>query len=199
MILAGGRGSRLGGLDKPALLVGDRSMLDIAIAAAGDCPVVVVGPSRDLPAGVLATTEVPAGGGPAAGVAAGVAALPQLPTRALIAVLAADLPGINPLTLQRLAGALRTDPATTDSVDVDSAAVDAAADGAVLVDAAGRRQSLIGVWRADRLAAAIALRPHWQGAPLHALLAPLTALEIPGRNRETDDVDTPDDWQRWQS
>jgi molybdopterin-guanine dinucleotide biosynthesis protein A len=199
VIVAGGRGSRMGGRDKPGLLVGDRSLLTIAIDAAGDCPIVVVGPARDLPVGVLATTEEPAGGGPAAGVAAGVAALPPLPTGALIAVLAADLPGIDRRTLQRLAGAIRTGPATVESVAVGSVSRGGAADGAVLVDVAGRRQNLIGVWRADRLAAAIAMRPHWHGAPLHALLSPLTVLEIRGRNRETDDVDTPDDWRRWQS
>ncbi len=133
----------------------------IALDAAGDCPIVVVGPPRDLPVGVLATTEDPPGGGPAAGVAAGVAALPPLPAGALIAVLAADLPGVNRPTLQRLAAAV-------DRVDRRSRREPA--DGAVLVDAAGHRQSLIGVWRADRLAAAIALRRHWHGAPLHALL-----------------------------
>jgi len=188
VILAGGRGRRLGGRDKPALRIGDRSLLAIALDAAGDCPIVVVGPPRDLPIGVLATTEDPPGGGPAAGVAAGVAALPPLPAGALIAVLAADLPGINRPTLQRLAAAVTasTQPAGQ-------------ADGAVLVDDTGHRQSLIGVWRADRLAAAIALRQHWHGAPLHALLSALTALEIPGLDRETDDVDTPDDWRRWQS
>jgi molybdopterin-guanine dinucleotide biosynthesis protein A len=184
VIIAGGQGSRLGGRDKPALLVGHRSLLGIAIDAAGDCPVVVVGPARDLPAGVLTAREEPAGGGPAAGVAAGVAALPPLPAGALVAVLAADLPGINGATLQRLAGAIGTGLLP---------------DGAVLVDASGRRQILIGVWQADRLAAAIALRPSWHGAPLHALLGPLEVLEIPGVDRETEDVDTPDDWQRWQS
>ena len=189
VVIAGGQGRRLGGRDKPALLLGERSLLDIAIDAVGDCPIVVVGPSRDLPAGILATREEPAGGGPAAGVAAGVAALPVLPAGALLAVLAADLPGIAPFTLRRLATAL----ATADSATAP------APDGAVLIDAAGRRQFLIGVWRADRLAAAIALRPTWDGAPLRALLGPLHVLEIPGVDRETDDVDTPDDWQRWQS
>jgi molybdopterin-guanine dinucleotide biosynthesis protein A len=189
VIIAGGQGRRLGGRDKPALLVGHRSLLNIAIDAAGDCAVVVVGPSRELPVGVRATREDPAGGGPAAGVAAGVAALQPLPAGALVAVLAADLPGIDRFTVERLCSALTTaDPLTTEE-----------SDGAVLVDAAGRRQFLIGVWRADRLAAAVALRREWHGAPLHALLGPLKVLEIPGLDREAEDVDTPDDWQRWQS
>lgn len=192
VILAGGLGRRLGGLDKTALLVGDRTLLDIAIDAAGDCPIVVVGPARHVPAGVRSTREDPPGGGPAAGVAAGLAALPSPGTGSLIAVLAADLPGIDRRTVERLAAAL-----------AGSGAADGAPgpmpDGAVLVDVAGRRQFLIGVWQADRLAAAVAMRPEWDGVPLRTLLRPLAVLEIAGIDRETEDVDTPDDWQRWQS
>jgi molybdopterin-guanine dinucleotide biosynthesis protein A len=195
VILAGGRGSRLGGQDKPALLIGDRTLLSVAIDAAGNCPIVVVGPARNLPAGVLATSEEPAGGGPAAGVAAGVAALPPLPSGGLIAVLAADLPGISRATLRRLTDAL----GNTDAGGAGAPSAAGPPDGAVLVDTAGRRQILIGIWRADRLAAAIARRPRWDGASLRDLLAPLTALEVPGLDRETEDVDTPDDWQQWQS
>ena len=96
MILAGGRGRRLGGRDKPALLVGDRSLLDIAIDAAGDCPIVVVGPARDLPAGVLAATRGPARRWPGGRASPpGSPRCRRSPAGALIAVLAADLPGID--------------------------------------------------------------------------------------------------------
>src|SRR6476469_8155507 len=82
IVLAGGRGERLGGADKPALRIGDRSMLDIALAAVAGPPVVVVGPDRETPAGVAVVREEPAGGGPAAAIAAGLAALPRLPADA---------------------------------------------------------------------------------------------------------------------
>lgn len=187
VILAGGQGRRLGGRDKPALRLGARTLLDIALEAVGHCPIVVVGPPRELPAAVLGIQEDPPGGGPAAGLATGIGALPALPVGAMIAVLAADLPGISRSTLDRLTAGL------------DDSSSSSPVAGAVLIDSAGRRQYLTGVWRSGLLSAAIVRRQDWQGAPLRELLGPLQVLEIPGLDRETDDVDTPEDWRRWQS
>ena len=74
IVLAGGRGSRMAGLagspsaevDKPALTVGGRRLVDIALAAVSGCRrTVLVGPTRDAVAGsVVQTRESPAGGGP---------------------------------------------------------------------------------------------------------------------------------------
>lgn len=185
VVLAGGRGSRLGGIDKPGLHIGDRSLLDIAMDAVRDCQIVVVGPARQLPAGVIAARERPAGGGPASALAAGIAALPALPPGALVAVLAADLPAIDAATIGRLTAALA-------AREVD------AADGAVLIDAEGRRQYLIGVWRLDRLQAAIARLADWHERPLRRLLEPLRTVEIAALEQESADVDTPQDWRHWQ-
>lgn len=191
VILAGGRGSRFGGTDKPALRLGDRSLLDIALAASGGRRIVVVGPRRNLPAGVIAVAEDPPGGGPAAAVVAGVHALTDLPGDALVAVLAADLPGITRDTVARLCAALCT------AGLADPAAV-APPGGAVLVDKASRRQYLIGVWRRHALTAAAGVRQDWSGVALRELLAPIAVLEIPGSVPETADVDTVDDWRSWQ-
>jgi molybdenum cofactor guanylyltransferase len=71
IVLAGGRASRLGGTDKPALRVGERSLIESVLAeasAAGARRVVVVGPDR--PRLTLSTGELrvvredPPGGGP---------------------------------------------------------------------------------------------------------------------------------------
>ena len=172
--------------------VGDRSLLAIALDAAGDCPIVVVGPPRDLPAGVLATTGGPTRRWPGGGVAAGVAALPPL------------LPGrwspSSPPTCRRRPAHPATGSLLPSTAATDDPAGDGSADGAVLVDAA-RAAAIPDRRLADPTGwpRRSSLRPHWHGAPLHALLSPLTALEIPGHDRETDDVDTPDDWRRWQS
>ncbi|HEY4993381.1 MAG TPA: NTP transferase domain-containing protein [Nakamurella sp.] len=228
VVLAGGRGSRLGGRDKPALLIGDRSLLDIALLAVAGCPVVVVGPTRPLPVGLLSAHEVPPGSGPAAAVAAGWLALPELPATAIIAVLAADLPGITRATVARLCAAL-SDAAVSDASGSDAAVSDASGSdasgsgaavsgaagsrasgsgaatgvdlprGAVLVDAGGHRQYLIGVWRHGALGAAITRQRQWAGASLRRLLAPIDVLEVPALGRETADVDTPDDWRQWQA
>jgi len=185
VILAGGQGRRLGGQDKPALLVGGRTLLDRALAAVPGGPIVVVGPPRSLPEGVRIVSEDPPGGGPAAGVAAGFVALPELPVGAVVAVLAADLPGIDAPTVSRLCDALSADSAQ-------------GADGAVLLDPDGRRQYLIGVWRHGALQAAIGRRPGWHGRPLRELLEPIAVIEIPGSDREAADIDTPSDLRRWQ-
>src|SRR5262249_61472310 len=72
IVLAGGRGRRIGGRDKPALPVGGRSMLRRVLdAVAGADPRVIVGPVRsDVPAGVAQVREHPPGGGPVAALAA---------------------------------------------------------------------------------------------------------------------------------
>lgn len=134
VVLAGGSGRRLGGVDKPGLRVGGRTLLDaVLLACAGAEPLVVVGPPRDLPPGVRQVREEPPGGGP---VPALRTALP-LVSAPYVAVLAADLPLIDPLTLDRLRAAAQ------------------GRDGALLLDDEGREQWLCGVWRTDGLRAAL--------------------------------------------
>ncbi|WP_417234995.1 NTP transferase domain-containing protein [Arthrobacter sp.] len=113
IVVAGGRGARLGGTDKPLLHHGGATLLDHALratAAAGR--IAVVGPTElnpvisryaaDADAGqiITLTREYPAFAGPAAAVAAGIRALgdgaagevPQPGDRApLTLILAADL------------------------------------------------------------------------------------------------------------
>ncbi|MEU4472529.1 NTP transferase domain-containing protein [Micromonospora sp. NPDC023888] len=91
VVLAGGSARRMGGVDKPALPVGGRSMRDRVLAAVSDAtPRVLVGPAEEVPEGVRVTREDPPGGGPVAATAAGLALLD--PDTALVALLAADLP-----------------------------------------------------------------------------------------------------------
>ncbi|MET8525381.1 NTP transferase domain-containing protein [Micromonospora sp. NPDC005172] len=91
VVLAGGAARRMGGVDKPALPVGGRSMRDRVLAAVGDAaPRVLVGPGGGVTDGVRVTREDPPGGGPVAATAAGLALLD--PDTTLVALLAADLP-----------------------------------------------------------------------------------------------------------
>jgi molybdopterin-guanine dinucleotide biosynthesis protein A len=197
IVLAGGRGERLGGVDKGALEVGGRPLLDRALAAVRGVHAVVVAPPRSLPPGVLGVSEQPPGGGPAAGVAAGFVALQQavreemtrrwiegaageIPVDALILVLAVDHPGVTPATFARLVDAL---PRT-------------GADGAALVQD-GRRQYGVGVYSAGALRHSIGRRPSWHGVALRLLLDPLVEVEVPAVGHEAADVDTPEDLRRW--
>ncbi len=138
IVLAGGAGSRMGGVDKPALEVGGRSMVATAVAAAASAvTTVVVGPHRpDLDPGVRQVQESPHGSGPVAAVAAGLCETSGART---VAVLAADLPTL-----------------TADAVDRLRAAVAGGADAAFAVDETGHVQFLLGVWRREALAARLA-------------------------------------------
>lgn len=183
IVLAGGRGRRLGGVDKPALRIRDRTLLEVALGAVAGVPTVLVGPAREVPAGVVVVREDPPGGGPAAAVAAGVVGLPgDLPPDSPVAVLAADLPALDVAAISRLCAALGG--RSTDH------------HGAVLVDGQGRRQWLIGVWRLGPLAAAVRRRTDWHGESLRELLGPLHPTEVRGHEAAADDVDTPDDLRR---
>lgn len=180
IILAGGRGRRLGGVDKPVLRVGPRTLLEVALAAVDGAPtVVVVGPRRDVPSGVTVVREDPPGGGPAAAIAAGLAALPPSDD-GLVVVLAADLPAIDADTVRALCA-------------------HAVGSGAVLIDGRERRQWLAGVWRHSALVGAVRRRTDWQDRSVRELLGPLDPAEVTGHEAAAADVDTPDDWARWRT
>lgn len=173
-MLAGGRASRLGGRHKPGLPVAGRTLLDHALTAvAGAAETVVVGPEVPTCRPVRWTREDPPGSGPVAALATGLAALAVDPEE--VAVLAADLPGVTPATIERLRAA-RT------------------GDGAVLCDATGHRQWLIGVWRTSALAAALPADP--EGRSLRSVLGPLAGPDVPELPGESADVDTPADLAR---
>lgn len=169
VVLAGGTGRRLGGADKAGLDVGGRTLLDRALAAAAPVgPVVVVG---DPAPGVATVREQPPGGGPAAALLAGVAALP--PEVATVVALAVDMPLVSSVTLQRLLAAA------------------SGGQGALLVDGDGRRQYLCAAYDREALVAAAPADP--DGLPLWRLVGDLALVEVPAEGEEATDVDTPED------
>ncbi|HEU5475226.1 MAG TPA: NTP transferase domain-containing protein [Actinophytocola sp.] len=175
VILAGGRASRMSGVDKVMIEVGGRTLLRRALdAVAGAEPVVVVGPARPVPGPVRWAREDPPGTGPLAGLAAGLAEVP--PDTTEVAVLAADLLAAGLSTVDRLRAALRRAP-------------DAA--GALLVDQDGRRQWLIGVWRTGPLRRALPAEP--AGRSLGSVLGALPVVEVAAGPGEAADLDTPND------
>ncbi|MGI8530104.1 MAG: molybdenum cofactor guanylyltransferase [Geodermatophilaceae bacterium] len=157
VVLAGGAARRLRGQAKPELRLGGRRLLDLVLDSVPEAdPRIVVGPAMSVPAGVRLLREEPAGGGPVAGLAAGLAALRTEVD--LLAVLAADLPFL-------------THPVIT-------ALLDSVADGAVLVDDTGRDQLLLGVWRVAALRTAVAALPTVVGASLRATVAALDVVRV---------------------
>jgi molybdenum cofactor guanylyltransferase len=185
-VLAGGRGTRLGGADKPALVVGHRSLLASVVsaaAAAGARLVVVVGPPRPglvLAAGQLRVVrEDPPGAGPVPALRRGLAEV----AAPWVLVLAADLPFIRAGHLSSLLAA---------------AAADRPAAGAVLADDDGRPQWLAGCWPTGSLRAA---SRGYRGSSLGGLLGPLSPVMLgpaPGQPGPPPwlDCDTEDDVRR---
>lgn len=93
IVLAGGTAERMGRLDKTAIVVGGRTLLDHVIAAwPDDVSVIVVGPTRPTQRPVSWCRESPAGGGP---VSAVTEALRHVTTD-WVAIAAGDSPGIAP-------------------------------------------------------------------------------------------------------
>ena len=173
VVLTGGSGSRMGGADKASIELDGVTLLERALAATVTAvEVVVVGDQVPTSRPVTWTREDPAGGGPAAGLLAGLDRFLRPPD--LVAVLAVDMPLVGPGTFARLAGSL-----------------DAKHDGALLVDAAGKRQPLCGVYRRAALERARPEdREQEHGLPVHRLLGTLDLLEVPAVDHEADDVDT---------
>ena len=199
VVLAGGRASRLGGADKPALVVGERSLLASVIAAAaaaGARVVVVVGPPRPglvLTAGRLRVVrEEPPGSGPVPALRRGLAEV----TAPWVLVLAADLPFIRAGHLTSLlaaaAGARLADDTGRPQCEHRPAA------GAVLADDTGRPQWLAGCWPTAALRAASS---GYRGGSLRGLLGPLSPVILgpsPGQPGPPPwlDCDTEDDVRR---
>lgn len=170
-MLAGGDGVRLGGVDKVSIEVEGRTLLEHALAALeGIAEVVVVGGEVLTSRPVTFTRESPAGGGPAAGLLAGLRAFPRMPE--LVVVLAVDMPRVTPATINRLVVA-RTDA------------------GALLIDGSGHRQPLCAVYstRALDRARPPALEDE-HGLPMRGLIARLDLAEVPEIGSEAADVDT---------
>lgn len=172
MILTGGTATRLGGADKAALEHAGRPLLAHALdAVAGAAEVVVVGPEVPTSRAVRFTREDPPGGGPLAGVAAGVAALTSDHDR--VVVLAVDMPHVTAGTVARLLAA-------SEGVD-----------GAWLTDRDGRRQ-LAGAVRPSL----VPEPSKAAGTPARMLMTTGAVHDVPAIEHEAEDVDTWEDAAR---
>lgn len=192
LILAGGRSARLGGVPKSRLMFDGATLLDRAVAAAGGATrTVVVGPVDDAvePKGeaigagrVLFAREDPPYSGPAAAIAAGLAALAQGRTpMPFTLVLACDMP----LVAQAVPGLLAACESGAEQ-DVHFA-------GVVAESADGRSQPLAGFYSTRLLqksAYDLASRGTLINGSVRALLANLGVAAVAVPAGSTDDVDT---------
>ena len=182
ILLAGGRASRLGGIDKPLLEIDGRSLLQRAWDAVARCDgMIIAGPERTALAGSAAwVREDPPFTGPAAAIVAALAAWPDAP--AWMYVLACDL--VDPVAAVAALAAGRE-------------AISADVDGLCLADGESRPQWLTGLYRTAPLRrAADALPGVGANAPVRALTARLSLQVIAATGRETIDIDTWNDAER---
>jgi len=176
LVLTGGTAARMDGADKASIELDGVTLLERALAATVTAAeVVVVGEQVPTSRPVTWTREEPAGGGPAAGLLAGLDRFLHRPD--LLAVLAVDMPRVTPGTFARLEGSLSS--------------LTEAYDGALLVDPDGRRQPLCAVYRTHALERARPADPEAEhGLSMHGLIDGLRLREVPAAPGEAVDVDT---------
>jgi molybdopterin-guanine dinucleotide biosynthesis protein A len=198
VVLAGGAATRMGGADKPGLTVAGRTLLEHVVATVRahhpNAGVTVVGPERESPRARY-VREDPPGGGPVPALRAGLSHV----SAPWVALLAADLPHLDPGHLAELRAALETPAGGPEAArGRDEAAVSAhrvrSPSGAVFVDAGGREQWLTGIWHTGTLRSALA---GYGGRSLHKLLGPLNPVHVSLTDAPADfDVDTPEALER---
>ncbi len=173
IVLTGGAAVRFQGADKASIEIGGATLLEHVLGALAEVPdVVVVGEELGTSRPVTFLREDPPGGGPAAGLLAGLHGFPRTPRQ--VVVLAVDMPLVTTATVRRLM-------------------LSAEEDGAVLVDDAGKVQYLCAMYRTDALLAAAPAAGQESGLSMKALVAGLILGRVPSVAWEAQDVDTWDD------
>ncbi|OLT22807.1 hypothetical protein BJF81_12995 [Ornithinimicrobium sp. CNJ-824] len=199
LVLAGGRGSRLGGRDKGALVVEGRPLLDRVLAAAPGLGgrAVVVGRGT-VPDGVLRTLEDPPDGGPVAGIAAGLDALGE--EADWVAVVAVDQPGARQAltALHAALGELVDRPGQGAGRDGADGTSPDGVDALAHADATGHLQWLLAIYRRGALAAALAALPRVRDVSVRRLVADLAWHPVGPGAEHVGDVDTWADLADWE-
>lgn len=194
IVVGGGGGERLGGVSKPDLTLGGVRLIDrvcgvLTEACAVGC-VAVVPPSVRVPDGVARTLEDPPGGGPLAGIDAGLRAL-GVGDDVLVVVVSVDAPGVGAFLPALLEPALRE--------GVEGRIVRGG-------DPEPFDQYLMGVYRAASLRRAIdeavAVYGSVRGVGVRRVLRALDVERVSVSADACRDIDTPEDvawWERFLS
>ena len=195
IVPCGGTSRRLGGVDKTRESLAGTTVLDHLLdGLPPDWPVVCVGEMRPTTRSVQWCRESPAGGGPVAGIAAGLALIRDLslirdlgaatdhdansdvamPGNAICVVVGGDMP-FAATALPTLVDALNAAPGL---------------DAVLASDPDGRTQPLLAAYRFDALRAA--LPPVSRGARLMAVVDALVIDTVAFDSQTALDVDTPE-------
>jgi molybdopterin-guanine dinucleotide biosynthesis protein A len=157
VVLAGGRGVRLGGVDKALIEIGDVTLLDRALAAVTAADrIVAVGPRRRADLRVRWVREEPPGAGPVHALAAGL----EHVAADLVVVLAVDHPLVTQTTITSILEAAH------------------GRDGGVICDAAGHLQPLVGAYRRSILQDRIGALDRTEEAAMRELVIGLDLASV---------------------
>ena len=174
IVLCGGTSRRLAGLDKTRESLAGTTVMDHLLDALPlFWDVVCVGEKRATTRAVGWCRETPAGGGPVAGIAAGLDHLEQLETEICV-VVGGDMPFAAPAA-----------PALVDVLNVRPAL-----DAVLATDPGGRWQPLLAAYRCGVLRAALPREP--AGARLMVVVEALVTGTLACDAQVTLDVDTPE-------
>lgn len=174
IIVAGGRGKRMGGVDKATVTVNGERLIDllldeVSILDALQQVVVVSSRNLSIRPGVKTTAEDPPFSGPVAGILAGVDALRDAAADRT-AILAVDAPESATLI-----------PELNEALDDSDAQV------AVIREAGGHLQPLCAVWDTESLWLALNEMGETADKPAKALIAAAEAItEVAGSGEERD-------------
>lgn len=196
VILAGGAGSRLGGVDKAMLEHDGMSLLARMVNALANHveQIVIVGRPRELNIEVgvpiIWTLEDPAGGGPLAGLEAGIRAIQATAVEnpasehcrnTWVFAFACDQPYAERAIKPLLAAASKLSRASTPR------------EGVIGTDYAGRFQALTALYRMDSVVSVLDKLGATAGLPMRALTKNLDLVTTPLPHGASQDVDTPED------
>lgn len=183
IVLAGGRGSRLGGIDKATLELAGERLVDRVVRAsriAGAARIIVVGPESAGTGADVVLRERPEFAGPLAGIAAGITAV----TAPWVWVLACDLE--YPERVCTVLGKDHLLAATEGRSAAES-------DGTLLIDGTGRPQWLAANYRSAALAEACDnIGDEVVDAPVRRALQGMHLRELHVPTALAADIDTPE-------
>lgn len=201
VVFAGGRGSRLGGVDKAALLVGGLRLVDRAIAAArttGAARVIVVGPGHAGELADVTVREDPPFAGPLAALAPALAEVRS----PCVLLLACDLVHPGQVAEQLIAAMGTVGDGTDEASGAFEGSEAAHADGLVLCDETGHRQWLASLVSTEALRHGLETTRQAQGTleggSLALVFRGLALRSITALPGSTDDIDTPEHLARAQ-
>ena len=174
IVLCGGTSRRLGGVDKTRESLAGTTVLDHLLDdLPPGWPVICVGEMRATTRSVRWCRESPAGGGPVAGLAAGLELIRRLGA-VICVVVGGDMP-FAAAAVPTLVDALNAQPEL---------------DAVLALDPKGRRQPLLAAYRVEALRSALPGEPG--GARLMAVVDALLVGTVTCEARTTLDVDTPE-------